>query len=207
MGAGAEAFGGFFCGDHGTDGRTASQGFGQGHDVRGHAVLLIGEEGAGTAAADLNFIEDQQQVVLIADLPYGCQVSRRRHSHTPFALHRFQHYRADLGSDGLAQSFSITEGYVVKTGQQRIEAGLDLVLAGGADGADGAAVKRSQSSDDLETIGSEFLRAVFAHQLHRRFVGFGAAVAEKYPVAEGMLAEQFGQFGLGGDMKVVGAVN
>ena len=80
-------------------------------------------------------------------------------------------------------------------------------MPGCAGGPDDASVRAGQGGNDLETVRAEMLGAVFTHQLHGGFVGFGATVTEKHPIAEGIFAKQFRQFDLAGDMEIVGAVD
>src|SRR5690606_3603297 len=54
--------------DHREGQAEAAEGFGQGDDVRLDAHLLEAEEGAGAAATGLDVVDDQQHVVLAADL-------------------------------------------------------------------------------------------------------------------------------------------
>ena len=95
---GPRSAGHVLCGQHGADRRAAGEGLGQGHDVRLDSFLLIGQEAAGSAAADLDFIEDQQQIVLIAELPYRLEIAGRRYVDAPFTLDRFEHDGAGVGA-------------------------------------------------------------------------------------------------------------
>ena len=50
-------------------GQAAAQGLGQRHHVGRDAEVLIGEPVAGPAAAGLHLVENQQQLVLVGQLP------------------------------------------------------------------------------------------------------------------------------------------
>src|SRR3546814_19405261 len=58
------------------------------HDVGCQAILLMGIEGAGARDAALDFVEDQHQVALVADIAQRLQEGLRRRTDTALALHR-----------------------------------------------------------------------------------------------------------------------
>ena len=58
-------------GDHHARRDPAGQRLGAGQDVRGDAVVLVGEPLAGPAQAGLHLVEDQQHAALVAELRGG----------------------------------------------------------------------------------------------------------------------------------------
>ena len=75
--AGGEQFADAADRQAGADRQTAAEALGQGHDVGGDAVVLVGEKRAGAAHPGLHFVEDQQRAVRGGDLARGDQVARR----------------------------------------------------------------------------------------------------------------------------------
>ena len=142
----------------------------------------------------------------VAELPHSLQVARRRHIDAAFTLDRFQQNGAGCRSNRAAQGFDVAERDVAEARQRRRETVPDLLLAGRADGADGPAVKGGEGGDHLEAVFAVLFAAVFACQLDGGFIGFGARIAEKDPVGEGMLAKPFRQFDLLGDLVEIGTV-
>src|SRR5262245_23444068 len=85
VGARRHALGGLGGGEAGAERKAAAEPFGQRYDVGRDAGLLVGEQVAGAADAGLHLVEDQEQAVLVADLPQGFQERDRRQAHAAFA--------------------------------------------------------------------------------------------------------------------------
>ncbi len=80
----------------------------------------------------------------------------------------------------------------LKALHQGFEARLDLAVARGAQGGQGAAMKAAAHDDN----GGEFdalLMSVEACQLNRRLIGLGPGVGEEHPLHARELAQPFGQ--------------
>ena len=67
---------------------AAADAFRQTQEVRPDAGLLAGEEGAGAAAADGDFIGDQMHAVLVAQCAQTGEIRRVVHGHAGRALHQ-----------------------------------------------------------------------------------------------------------------------
>ena len=91
--------------------------------------------------------------------------------------------------------------------QQRIKETLDFFLTGGRDSCHGAAMKGISGSNDLIALRTEIVAAVLTGQLDGRFIGLGAAVAEKGLISKRVFTEQLCQFDLLRDLIIVGTVN
>src|SRR3546814_17020239 len=64
-------------GDHRADRLVAgAEALGDGVDVGRHAVVLAGEQGAGTAHPAHNLVADQQHAVAVADLAHPGEIGR-----------------------------------------------------------------------------------------------------------------------------------
>ena len=69
----------------------------EGDHVRQHAVALGGERVAETAEAGDDFVEDQQDAVLLGDLAQPLEIALRRRQHAGRSGHRLD----DHGGDGV----------------------------------------------------------------------------------------------------------
>jgi hypothetical protein len=83
--------------------------FRQAHEVGADGVaiirgLFVGEEGAGAAAADGDFVADQVDFEAVAELAGEAQVFRVVHRHAGGALHQ---WFDDQGRDGFAMTFQV----------------------------------------------------------------------------------------------------
>ena len=70
---------------------------GHGHDVRQHVKGLRGEGVAGAAEAGDDFVEDQQQIVFVADFAQALEITFRRNQHACRARHRLDDHGGDVG--------------------------------------------------------------------------------------------------------------
>ena len=189
-----------FRGQHGAHGQAVGQRLGHGHDVRGHAQLFVGEQGAGAAHAGLHLVEDEQQAVAIAECADRPQVVRVQRPDAAFALQRLTEHGAGLGPDQPFDGRRVTELGMHKALRQRLETLVKLGLAGGGDRGQGAAVEGAEERDHFVATRA----AVNAGQLDGRLVGLGAGVAHEHPVGEAVGHEHLGQLDLRPGVEQVG---
>lgn len=158
--------------------------------------MLIAKQFSGAADAGLHFVKNEQQAALVAQLAKPEQINFIGDDDAAFGLNRF-----DEDPDGFLRidrrfhRAEIVIRHLTKPGGQRIVTGADFFLARRGQSRQGAPVKRIVGRDDL-IFAAKFFRTIAARQFDRRFVGFGAAVAEKRAVGEGMAAQLAGQLGL-----------
>ena len=88
MVAGNQGLGRFAPRQARADGEAAAEGFGGGENIGNDAVMLIGEPFAGASDAGLDFVEDQQGVVLVAEGAGGFQIRLVGGVDAAFALDR-----------------------------------------------------------------------------------------------------------------------
>src|SRR5207249_10918640 len=93
-----------------------------------------------------------------------------------FALDAFDQDRRRRGRKRRADSVEVVVGHLAEARNHRLEALLDLLLSGGGNASEGAAMKRVESGDDLEPA---VVVTELAGEFEETFVGLGAAVAEK----------------------------
>ena len=80
----------------GADRQPAAEPLGQGHDVGGDAVVLVGEKRAGAAHSGLHLVEHQQRAVLGGDLAGGHQVAGGRDDDAALPHDRLQEHRGGV---------------------------------------------------------------------------------------------------------------
>ncbi len=87
---------------------AAADALGKAQEVRPHAGLLASEEGAGAAAADGDFVEDQMDPMAVAQFAHQLQVQRIVHRHAGGALHqRLDDDGGDLVATFIEQALDI----------------------------------------------------------------------------------------------------
>ncbi|MDT4815155.1 hypothetical protein FQZ97_481770 [compost metagenome] len=193
MGAHGEMLGDLGGGQHRADGEAATQALGAGEDVRGHAVVLVGEQVAATAHAALHLVEHQQCVVLVAQLAGTFQVGLVRRQHAALALHGLQDHGAGLVGDGRLQGLQVVERHMGDALHLRPEAIGIFRLAADGHGEQGAAVEAVGRRDDLVLVRAVDVVGITAGQFERRLVGLGAGVGEEHALGEGGFHQLLGQ--------------
>ena len=105
------------AGDHAADREAVAQPLGEGHHVRGDAVVLDAPEVLpGPAPAGLHLVGDEQDAVLVEDLLERREQAVRRHREATDALDRLGDQRRD-----------VTPGRGRQHMPQVLDAGLDVV--------------------------------------------------------------------------------
>ena len=81
--------------------------------------MFIGEERAGSTEPGLDFIEHEQNVVLIADLATFAQVPIRRENHAALTLNRFGEKADRILVDRLLEGLRVIVRYHLESGRKR----------------------------------------------------------------------------------------
>ena len=110
--AGRQQIGGGPDGQHAPIGSPAAEALGQGHHVRGDAVVLVGEKGSGAAHSGLHLVEHQQGAVPGRDFACCGQVALGRDDDAALAHDRFQEYRRGVVVDRGGQRVGVAVGHV-----------------------------------------------------------------------------------------------
>src|SRR5690606_29448538 len=156
---------------------AAAQALGAGEDVRHHVVVHVGEQVAGTANPSLHFVEDQQRIMLVAQLAYTFQVGLLGRTNPTFALDRLQHYGTGLVGNGRFQRRQVIErdvGDALWLGPEAIGV---LRLASHAHGKEGATVEAVERRDNFVLLRTEAVMGNAASKLEGGLVSLGAGVA------------------------------
>ena len=101
------------------DRETAAQRFRGGKHVRRHAIVHIGVQLPGTADAGLDFIENQQRIVRIAQLTQAAQEFHIRWYDAAFPLHRFNDHCAGIVVDQRLCRVEVVKDSVLNLRRQR----------------------------------------------------------------------------------------
>ncbi len=210
VGAGLEERGEAGFGEHAGDGDAAAERFAEGHDVGDDppavavVVELVSEVGAGTSAAGPDFIEDEGEVVLIAEGANAGEEVGIGDVDAALALDGFDEYGAGLGIDGVLESGEVVVGDVGEAGDEGSESCLIVGGGGGGKGAEGSSVETFEEGDDFEwgVVGGG-VGGGEASELDGGFVGFGAGVAEEGAAVESLGLEMLGEADLGLGVKLV----
>ena len=126
--------------------------------------------------AALHAVHEQQQFFLVAQRAQAEQIFRRGGRDAAFALHAFNHDGDGRGRNRVARRVQIVERNVPEARHHRLETFFDLVLAGGGDAGQRAAVKGIRRRQNFKPA---FVVAEFPRELEQAFVRLRAAVGEK----------------------------
>ena len=145
-----------------------------GHDVRGDAVVLVGEKRSGAAHSGLHLVEHQQGAVPRRDIARGGQIALGRDDDTALPHDRFEEHRGGVVVDRGGQRVGVAVRHVRDVTRQRLERRLLGRLTGQRQRAHRPAVESF-------LCGNQFRAAGEPGQLERQLVGLGAGVAEEHP--------------------------
>ncbi len=124
VGAGLQVCGQFGSGEHAADGDSAADGFTEGKDIGCDASVLMGEVFAGASAAGPDFVEDEGEVMAVAEVADSGEVIVSGDIHSAFALDGFNDDGAGFGIDGLFEGGEVVEGDMDEAGDEGVEAFL-----------------------------------------------------------------------------------
>ena len=161
-------------------------------------------ETPGPEVAVLHPIDEEQEVLFVAELAEAQEVIRGGGSDAAFALNGFNEDGGRGGRQGVAQGVEVVVRDLPEAGEHRLEAFLDLLLAGGGDAGERASVKGVVSGEDFKAAG---FMAELAGQLEEALVGLAAAVAEEALAGAQELDQPLGQAPLGFVIIVIRDVN
>ncbi len=199
--AGDEEFCDFGFGEHGADGEPPTDGLAERHDIRvnwlavGGFEMLVAEPLACASAACPDFVEDEGNAVLVAELADLVDVVWRKEIDAALSLDGFEDDAGGLGIDSGFKGINATGLDLLEAGDFGLEADADGGIACGGDHGEGPAVEASGEGDDLPAFWGGLIAAQ-ASELASGFIGFQAAVTEEGLAFEGGAVESFGEFDL-----------
>ncbi len=197
--AGRQALGGFFRRQHRAHGEATADAFGNGHDIRRDAGPFMREQLARAAGAGLDLVENEQQAVLVTQRTQAAQKLGRRLAHAAFALDGLDHDGSRLGADGVSYGLEVAEGKVVEAVDLRAEAFEILLIAGGGERRQRAAVEGALECNDAPALRRARHIVIAARSLDGAFAGLGARIAEEHAVGKSRCNKALSQRFLPGD--------
>ena len=155
--------------------------------------MFVDVERAGARNACLHLVENQHQVVLVREFAKALDELGRADADTALALDRLHQEAGGMRPDGSLHAFEIVEFDIAEAGQQRCEALVHLLLAGGADRRHRPAVEGVVEGDKLEAFFAARVLVVGTRGLDRAFDRFGARIREEHGVRECEIDQPLGQ--------------
>ena len=128
-------------GQKAAEGQPPGDALGEGHHVGLDAELLIGEEGAGAAHAGLDLVDEEEPVLVRAELRHRLDVVRVQGIHAALPLDQLHHHRAHVVPGGGLEARHVVGVGVAEALGEGEEKLVEVVLAGGLQGGDGPAVE------------------------------------------------------------------
>ena len=116
------------------------------------ACVLVGEELSGAADAGLNFVEDQQEAVLVAKSAQGLKECAGNRPDAALALNRLNHQRCRIGSDRGLKRRNVAERHLIEPVDLGAETFEIFGLTARRERRERAAVERSLERHDPEAV-------------------------------------------------------
>ena len=148
---------------------------------------------AGASQTTLNFIEQKEQIVFVADAAQAGKELSAGNMNSAFSLHGLHQDRSGLRANGRANGVQISKGKMNKTIQERREALLDLLLGRSGNSCHGSPMEGILKRKNFVASGRA---AKLAREFDEPFVRFGPAIAEEHLAASREPDQPAGKFGL-----------
>ena len=187
------ADGGLLGRHEGADREAAAHALGDRGHVGLHARPVVAPHLAGTAETRVDLVVEQQQAEFVADRAQVLQELHRGAADTAFALDRLDQDAGGLVVHHVAHDVGVVERRVQVAGRRRAEAFEVLLVAGGRQRIQQAAVERRLEADQLVPLGLAVHVLILADQLDAALDRLGARVAEEHGVGERVLDQPLGQ--------------
>ena len=164
------------------------------------------EELAGTAGADLDLVEHEEDALLVAQVTQALQELLGSRTHAALALDGLGQDGADVFIHDVLDGLEVVELGIAEAGGQGLEVAVDGILTGGRASREGAAVEGVLHRDDDEALGMAVILGVLAGELDLAFVGLGAGVGKEDLIKAAVLDDELRGLDGGLIVEVVGAV-
>src|ERR671933_2525095 len=194
-------------GQHRADGYATAQAFGASKDVWDYPKALVGVQVTCAARAGLDFIEDQERSMLVAEIAQAVEEALRCIVDAALPLNRFDNHRRSLRAHSCFSDLQVAERRVGEAGEHGTEALVIGALRGRGQTAVGTSVEGLGEGKYLVFLGAALFVGVLAGELYRGLDRLGARVAEEDLVKVGGLGEEPGNFGLERHLVQVRAVD
>ena len=148
---------------------------------------------ADATHAALHLVEDQQRAALVAQPPRRGEIGMGRGDDTALTLDRFDQEARRALVDRVIECGGVVEVDEGEAARQRSETFVIRGVVGRAQRAERAAVKAAVRGQDHVAFALAGAPGVFARELDRRLVRFGAAVAEEDRIESGQFGQPIGE--------------
>ena len=190
----------------GTDRYTASQTLGQRYHIRLNAEVFISKELAASAHTALDFIKNQNSIVLITKLTHLLHICHIRNMDTTLALNRLQHNSSSLVTHKLFQSLNIIIRHIIKASWQWSKALMIFWLASSSQRSNSTAVEAVNGRDNLGFVSINAV-SIFTSNLNSAFIGLRAGITKEYLAQTAKLYQFFCCISLYLGVIQIGAMN
>jgi len=153
----------------------------------------MGKQLAGTSNACLNLIENQQDAVVVAELPQRTQEFGLHFADATLALDRFDGDRRRLWPNHGLQCVEITRRHLIEAWRLRSKAFKVFRLTAGCDRRERPSMKSALEGYNVKPFGLPVVVVIPAGALDRRFHSFRAGVHEQNLVCETCINETLGK--------------
>ena len=159
-------------------------------NVRLDVVLLEGKQAADTADTSLHLVDDEQHVLLAAELLYLLDELAVKRQDTALTLNQLHHDGAGHIVRLCAYRLDVVGNRVIKALGKREEIVVETLLTGGFQRSDRAAVERIDERQHLEAALTVLIERILARQLDGALIRLRARVGKEYLAAQMRLFDQ-----------------
>src|SRR5436190_3243555 len=149
MHAGAEAGGDLRSREHRPARQTAAESLGEGHHIGGHAVMLVAEPFSRPAATSLDFVEDEEEIIVVRQFAEALQKAGRRELDATFSLNGLDHNRTGVAVNQFRSRCQVAMRGIAETGDERTKSLVIFWLGGGCQRAERPSVKPAGERDNF----------------------------------------------------------
>ena len=153
-------------------------------NVRLDVVLLEGKQAAGTADTSLHLVDDEQHILLAAELLYLLDELAVKRQDTALALDQLHHDGAGHIVRLCAYRLDVVGSRVIKALGKREEIVVKTLLTGGLQRGYGTAVEGVDERQHLVAALAVLVERILTSQLDGTLVCFGARVGKEYLAAQ-----------------------
>ncbi len=206
MRAGREPLGGLLGRKQRAQREAAADAFGDGHQIGRDPGPLVRKQPARAPHARLHLVEHEKNAVPVAQRAQPLEKVVGRHVDAALPLHRLDHHAGGFRADRFCDRFQIRERDPVEAFDRRTKPFQVLGISGSSDGRERAPVESALERDEAPALRPPARVVIAPRRLDGGLAGFGARVAEEYPVGERRRDEPLRQGFLVADAIEIGRV-
>lgn len=190
-----EGFRALFACDEASDGETAAEAFCGRDDIGLNSGVHIAEELTAASDAGLDFVDDEEDILIITELLHLTEVIVVKDIDAALALHDLKHDCADVIGARVPECVEIAGLAVPEAFGEGEEELVEDVLTGSGEGSDGTAMEGLVHGDDGISAVAVLIEAVLSCELDCALIGFRTGVAEEHAGESGSVNDDLRGFG------------